>query len=187
MLTGDNERTARVIGEEVGVDEVHADLLPEEKVDAVSRLAADHGPVAMVGDGVNDAPALATAAVGVAMGAAGTDTAIETADVALMSDDLARVPYLVDLSRRTSRVIRQNVWSSLAVKAVLAIGAPLGVVSVIHAIVVGDMGMSLGVTGNAMRLANVTPETPIVADEAEDAGDASGADEGRASRAVSSN
>jgi Cd2+/Zn2+-exporting ATPase len=165
MLTGDNERTAGVIGEAVGVDEVRADLLPEEKVDAVSELAAAHGPVAMVGDGVNDAPALATASVGVAMGAAGTDTAIETADVALMSDDLVRLPYLVDLSRRTSRVIRQNVWSSLAVKAVLAVGAPLGVVSVITAIVVGDMGMSLGVTGNAMRLADVTPETPELADD----------------------
>jgi Cd2+/Zn2+-exporting ATPase len=81
-----------------------------------------------------------------------------------MSDDLARIPYLVELSRRTSSVIRQNVWSSLAVKAVLAAGAPLGLVSVIHAIVVGDMGMSLGVTGNAMRLANVTPESPTVAE-----------------------
>ena len=164
MLTGDNERTARVIGEQVGVDEVHADLLPEGKVEVLSGLVDKHGPVAMVGDGVNDAPALATASVGVAMGAAGTDTAIETADVALMSDDLARIPYLVELSRRTSSVIRQNVWSSLAVKAVLAAGAPLGLVSVIHAIVVGDMGMSLGVTGNAMRLANVTPESPTVAE-----------------------
>jgi Cd2+/Zn2+-exporting ATPase len=180
MLTGDNERTAGVIGEAVGVDEVYADLLPEEKVDVVSRLATDHGPVAMVGDGVNDAPALATAAVGVAMGAAGTDTAIETADVALMSDDLARVPYLVALSRRTSRVIRQNVWSSLTVKAALAVGAPLGVVSVIHAIVVGDMGMSLGVTGNAMRLANVTPETPTVGDTDSGVGiDAEGTADGR--------
>jgi Cd2+/Zn2+-exporting ATPase len=97
------------------------------------------------------------------MGAAGTDTAIETADVALMTDDLARVPYLVTLSRRTSRVIRQNVWSSLAVKAVLAVGAPLGLVSVIHAIVVGDMGMSLGVTGNAMRLAGIEPAEPDAA------------------------
>jgi Cd2+/Zn2+-exporting ATPase len=170
MLTGDNARTARVIAEAVGVDEVHADLLPEEKVDAVSRLADEHGTVAMVGDGVNDAPALAASTVGVAMGAAGTDTAIETADVALMTDDLARVPYLVTLSRRTGRVIRQNVWSSLAVKAVLAVGAPLGLVSVIHAIVVGDMGMSLGVTGNAMRLADVTPETPDLVDDDADGG-----------------
>jgi Cd2+/Zn2+-exporting ATPase len=159
MVTGDNERTARVIADRVGIDEVHAEVLPEQKVEVVERLREEYDGVAMVGDGVNDAPALATATVGIAMGAAGTDTALETADVALMADDLARLPYLFDLSRRATGVIRQNVWSSLAVKAVLAVGAPLGLVSVIHAIVIGDMGMSLTVTGNAMRLANVTPET----------------------------
>jgi len=159
MVTGDNERTARVIADRVGIDEVHAEVLPEQKVEVVERLREEYDGVAMVGDGVNDAPALATATVGVAMGAAGTDTALETADVALMADDLTRLPYLFDLSRRATGVIRQNVWSSLAVKAVLAVGAPLGLVSVIHAIVIGDMGMSLTVTGNAMRLANVTPAT----------------------------
>jgi Cd2+/Zn2+-exporting ATPase len=158
MLTGDNERTARVIGDRIGVDEVRADLLPEEKVDAVGELEAA-GTVAMVGDGVNDAPALAAASVGIAMGAAGTDTALETADVALLSDDLTRLPYLVTLSRRTTAIIKQNVWSSLAVKAVLAVAAPLGLISVAVAIVVGDMGMSLGVTTNALRLAGVDPET----------------------------
>ncbi|WP_129112617.1 heavy metal translocating P-type ATPase [Halegenticoccus tardaugens] len=167
MLTGDNERTARVIGERVGVDAVNADLLPEEKVAAVERLREECGTVAMVGDGVNDAPALATASVGIAMGAAGTDTALETADVALMGDDLSKLPYLYALSRKANGVIRQNVWSSLGVKAVLAIGAPLGFVSVIHAVVIGDMGMSLGVTGNAMRLAGVSPDgdAPTAADE----------------------
>ncbi|MFB6130594.1 MAG: heavy metal translocating P-type ATPase, partial [Salinigranum sp.] len=160
MLTGDNARTARVIGDRVGVDEVRADLLPEEKVAAIERLAGDGGAVAMVGDGVNDAPALATATVGVAMGAAGTDSAIETADVALLSDDLTRLPYLIDLSRKARGTIRQNVWGSLAVKAILAVGAPLGLVSVLVAIVVGDMGMSLTVTGNAMRLANESPDHP---------------------------
>jgi len=173
MLTGDNERTARAIAAQVGIDEVYADLLPEEKVEAVREMVeasasagADArlpwnrsaGGVAMVGDGVNDAPALATATVGVAMGAAGTDTAIETADVALMGDDLTRLPYLVTLSRRANRVIETNVWSSLGVKAILAAGAPFGLVSVVHAVVIGDMGMSLAVTGNAMRLANVSPE-----------------------------
>ncbi|MEF8857292.1 MAG: cation-translocating P-type ATPase, partial [Haloplanus sp.] len=172
MLTGDNERTARAIATQVGIDEVHADLLPGEKVEAVREMvdAADGnsdarlpwnrtaGGVAMVGDGVNDAPALAAATVGVAMGAAGTDTAIETADVALMADDLTRLPYLVALSRRANRVIETSVWSSLAVKAALAAAAPFGLVSVVHAVVIGDMGMSLAVTGNAMRLANVTPE-----------------------------
>ncbi|SEO94237.1 Cd2+/Zn2+-exporting ATPase [Halogranum amylolyticum] len=160
MLTGDNERTAQAIAQQVGVDEVRADLLPEQKVEVVERLRKQYdGGVAMVGDGVNDAPALATATVGIAMGAAGTDTALETADVALMADDLTRMPYLYDLASQANSVIRQNIWASLAVKAVLAVGAPLGLVSVIVAVVVGDMGMSLGVTGNAMRLAGVSPES----------------------------
>ncbi|WP_137286420.1 heavy metal translocating P-type ATPase [Halorussus salinisoli] len=158
MLTGDNEGTARAVAEEVGVDEYRAELLPEGKVEAVEELTDRHGTVAMVGDGVNDAPALAAATVGVAMGAAGTDTAIETADIALLGDDLRKVPYLYRLSRKANGVIRQNIWASLAVKAVLAVGAPLGLVSVAMAIIVGDMGMSLGVTGNAMRLARVEPE-----------------------------
>ncbi|RQG99648.1 heavy metal translocating P-type ATPase [Natrarchaeobius oligotrophus] len=166
MLTGDNEGTARAIANEVGIDEYHAELLPEEKLEWIDRLESEDSDgdeparVAMVGDGINDAPALATASVGIAMGAAGTDTALETADVALMADDLSRLPYLYELSDKANGVIRQNVWSSLAVKAVLALGAPVGIVTVIHAVVVGDMGMSLGVTGNAMRLANVEPETP---------------------------
>ena len=160
MLTGDNERTARVIGEQVGVDEVRAGLLPEKKVEAMEELTADGKTAAMVGDGVNDAPALAVATVGVAMGAAGTDTALETADVALMGDDLTRLPYLYDLSGKANGVIRGNIWSSLGVKMLLALGAIPGVVQVVHAVVIGDMGMSLAVTGNAMRLANVEPETP---------------------------
>ena len=161
MLTGDNERTARAIGREVGVDEVRADRLPEEKLDAVQELQEHHeGGVAMVGDGINDAPALATASVGIAMGAAGTDAALETADIALMADDLSRLPYLYELSTAAGGVIRQNIWSSLGVKAVLAVGAPFGYVTVLMAIVIGDMGMSLGVTGNAMRLAGVEPDKP---------------------------
>jgi len=158
MLTGDNEGTARAIAERVGVDEYRAELLPDEKVDAVEALRAEYGDVAMVGDGINDAPALATADVGVAMGAAGTDTALETADIALMGDDIGKLPYLYALSHGANGVIRQNVWSSLAVKAVLALGVPLGLVSVALAVVVGDMGMSLSVTGNAMRLARIDPE-----------------------------
>lgn len=156
MVTGDNERTAKAVGEAVGIDDIRADLMPEEKVAAVESLETD-GTVAMVGDGVNDAPALATATVGIAMGAAGTDTAIETADVALLGDDLSRLPYLLELSQRANRVIRQNIWSSLGVKAVLAIGVPLQIVGVAIAVLVGDAGMTIGVTGNAMRLANVRP------------------------------
>ncbi|GGL40404.1 cadmium-transporting ATPase [Halarchaeum grantii] len=158
MLTGDNERTARAIAEEVGVDEFRAELLPDEKVEAIQDLDGEYDGVAMVGDGVNDAPALATATVGVAMGAAGTDTALETADIALMSDDLARLPYLYELSHDANGVIRQNVWTSLGAKAALALAVPFGLVPIWAAVLVGDAGMTLGVTGNAMRLSRITPE-----------------------------
>ncbi len=158
MLTGDTERTARAVASEVGVDEVRAELMPEEKVEAVRELDESYDGVAMVGDGVNDAPALATATVGVAMGAAGTDTAIETADVALLSDDLSRLPYLYDLAARADGVIRQNVWASLGAKAALAAGVPFGLVPIWLAVLAGDAGMTVGVTGNAMRLSRVSPE-----------------------------
>ena len=159
MLTGDNERTARAIATEVGIDDFRAELLPEEKVEAIRELDESYeGGVAMVGDGVNDAPALATASVGVAMGAAGTDTALETADIALMGDDLTRLPYLYELSHTANDVIQQNIWVSLAAKAVLAIGVPFGLVPIWAAVLVGDAGMTLGVTGNAMRLSRLTPD-----------------------------
>jgi len=158
MLTGDNEGTARAIAERVGVDGYRAELLPDEKVGAVEELKREHGVVAMVGDGVNDAPSLAAADVGVAMGAAGTDTALETADVALMGDDITRLPYLYDLSRRANSVIRQNIFFSLGAKLALAAGVPLGLVGVAAAVLVGDVGMTVGVTGNAMRLSGVEPE-----------------------------
>ena len=158
MLTGDNEGTARAIAEEVGVHEFRAELLPEQKVETIETLRDEYGSVAMVGDGINDAPALATATVGVAMGAAGTDTALETADIALMGDDLSKLPYLYALSNKANGVIRENIWASLGAKALLAVGVPLGYVSVAVAVVVGDMGMSLGVTGNAMRLSRLRPD-----------------------------
>ena len=158
MLTGDNEGTARAIAEQVGVDEYRAELLPDEKVDAIEELQAEYGDVAMVGDGINDAPALAVADIGIAMGAAGTDTALETADIALMGDEIGKLPYLYRLSGKANGVIRQSIWGSLGVKALLALGVPLGYVSVALAVVVGDMGMSLSVTGNAMRLSRVKPE-----------------------------
>jgi len=158
MLTGDNEGTAKAIAEQVGVEDYRAELLPDEKVEAVEELTAEHGTVAMVGDGINDAPAMATASVGVAMGAAGTDTAIETADIALMADDLSKLPYLYNLSKRANGVIRQNIWGSLGAKAILAIGVPFGLVSVVLAVLVGDVGMTVSVTGNAMRLSRITPD-----------------------------
>jgi len=156
MLTGDNEGAARAVAEETGVDDYHASLLPDEKTEAVEALR-DEGVVMMVGDGVNDAPALTAADVGVAMGAAGTDAALETADVALMGDDLSKLPYLLRLSRKSNGVIRQNIYASLGVKFVLAAGVPFGYVTVVAAVLVGDMGMTLGVTGNAMRLTRERP------------------------------
>ena len=159
MLTGDNEVTARAVGEMAGVDEVRAELLPEDKAETVAALDEEFGGVMMVGDGVNDAPALATATVGVAMGAAGTDTAVESADVALMGDELSKLPYLYALSGKANGVIRENIWASIGVKALLAVGVPFGLVNVAIAVVVGDMGMSLGVTTNALRLARLKPDS----------------------------
>jgi Cd2+/Zn2+-exporting ATPase len=158
MLTGDNEVTARAVGETAGVDDVRAELLPEEKAETVATLDEEFGGVMMVGDGVNDAPALATATVGVAMGAAGTDTAVESADVALMGDELSKLPYLYALSGKANGVIRENIWASIGVKASLAVGVPFGLVNVAVAVVVGDMGTSLGVTTNALRLARIKPD-----------------------------
>jgi Zn2+/Cd2+-exporting ATPase len=152
MLTGDNPDAARAVAAQTGVDEVAAGLLPADKIDAVRRLRASHGDVAMVGDGVNDAPALAAATLGVAMGAAGTDAALQTADVALMGDDLSTLPEIVALARRTRRIIRQNIVLSIAIKAVFLVLAPLGLTTLWLA-VFADMGTSLLVTANGLRLA----------------------------------
>ena len=160
MLTGDNEATARAVGKEAGVDDVRAGLLPEEKVAAVEALVAEFGTVAMVGDGVNDAPALARASLGVAMGAAGTDAAIETADIALMSDDLGRLPWLIRHSRRTMAVIRQNVAFSLAVKAVFVVLTFAGYSS-LWAAIAADTGASLLVIFNGLRLLGPNPKLGV--------------------------
>ena len=151
MLTGDNPETARAVAAEAGVTDVRAGLLPAQKVAAVAELRDRAGAVAMVGDGVNDAPALAAATLGVAMGAAGTDAALETADIALMGDDLSAVPDTIRLARRTTRVIWQNIVFSIVVKAIFLVLAPLGLVSLWLA-VFADMGTSLLVTANGLRL-----------------------------------
>ncbi|HBL31606.1 MAG TPA: heavy metal translocating P-type ATPase [Acidobacteria bacterium] len=151
MLTGDNRGTAEAIGKETGIDEVQAELLPAEKVAAIDQLVARYGQVAMIGDGVNDAPAMARATLSVAMGAAGSDAAIETADVALMSDDLSKLPWLIRHSRRTLRVIRQNIGFSLAVKAVFVVLTFAGYAS-LWAAIAADMGASLLVVFNGLRL-----------------------------------
>ncbi len=151
MLTGDNHGTAEAVAREAGVDDVRAELLPADKVAAVEELVARYGRVAMVGDGVNDAPAMARATLGIAMGAAGSDAAIETADVALMSDDLAKVPWLIAHSRRALAVIRQNIVLSLAVKATFVALTFAGHASLWGAIA-ADMGASLLVIFNGLRL-----------------------------------
>jgi Cd2+/Zn2+-exporting ATPase len=151
MLTGDNRGTAQVIARQVGIDEFEAEVLPEQKVQAVERLLARHGTVAMIGDGVNDAPALARATLGIAMGAIGSDAAIETADVALMSDDLTTLPWLFRHARRTLSIIRQNITFSLGVKALFAALTLWGWSSMWGAIA-ADAGASLLVVMNGLRL-----------------------------------
>lgn len=151
MLTGDNARTAHAIACEVGIDEVYADLTPEDKVTKVRALAQRYGHVAMVGDGVNDAPALAEATVGVAMGAAGTDVALETADVALMADDLEKLVYALQLARRTQSVVRQNLALSALVIGTLVVGAIAGVFSLPIAVLGHEISEFI-VIGSGLRM-----------------------------------
>jgi Cd2+/Zn2+-exporting ATPase len=150
-LTGDHQPAAQALGRTLGLDTVRADLLPEDKVSAVRELRARYGALAMVGDGVNDAPALATADVGIAMGAAGADAALETADVALMSDELVKIPYAIRLSRATSRNIRMNIAFSLVLKAAF-LGMAVAGTATLWMAVVADTGASLIVVANALRL-----------------------------------
>ena len=154
MLTGDNQRTAEAIGQEVGVTDIRADLLPEDKLNFMKELRERYSSVAMVGDGVNDAPALAASTVGVAMGGAGTDTALETADIALMSDDLSKLPFTIKLSRRALRTIKQNITFSLVVKAIALLLVIPGWLTLWIAIF-ADMGATLIVTLNSLRLLKV--------------------------------
>lgn len=155
MITGDNQRTAKAIAEEVGVNEHHAQLLPEDKVKIIEKLTSKFGSIAMVGDGVNDAPSLAVASVGIAMGAIGSDVALETADIALMEDDLSKISYLIYLAKKTSQVVRQNVCASIIIKGSFAILALLGMINLWIAVAIGDMGLSLAVIINALRLTKI--------------------------------
>ena len=151
MLTGDNDRVGQAVGAAVGLDEVRAGLLPEDKVKAVDDLVHEFRYVAMVGDGVNDAPAMARATVGIAMGGAGTDVALETADVALMADDLSRLPFAVELSRAARRVIHQNLFVSLGVVAVLIPATLLGWAGIGWAVSIHE-GSTVVIVMNALRL-----------------------------------
>lgn len=152
MLTGDNKETAGAIAGQLGIEHFHAGLLPEEKLAEVKKLKQEYGNVMMVGDGINDAPALAAADVGVAMGAIGSDVAIETADVAIMKDDLAKIPFLIKLGRKTSMVVKENIVSSILIKGSVGVLALFGIISLWLAVAVGDMGLSLLVILNALRI-----------------------------------
>lgn len=158
MLTGDNSPVAESIAKLTGLDEVQANLLPADKVTAIEQLVSRHGLVAMVGDGVNDAPAMARASLGIAMGAAGSDAALETADIALMSDDLSRLPWLVKHSRRTLQIIRMNIVIALGIKLFFVALTVLGFASLWGAIA-ADMGASLLVILNGLRL--LKPQPPV--------------------------
>jgi Cd2+/Zn2+-exporting ATPase len=151
MLSGDNQRTATAIAQKAGIDEAHGDLLPDQKIERVKAMLSEWQYVGMIGDGVNDAPAMAAASVGIAMGGAGTDTAIETADMALMQDDLSKVAEAIALGRRTLHIIQFNIAFALVLKAVFLVLALLGHASLWLAIL-ADTGATLLVIANALRL-----------------------------------
>lgn len=151
MLTGDNEKVAKAVAESVGISDVRAGLLPEEKLQVIDELMRQHGQVAMVGDGVNDAPAMARATLGIAMGGAGTDVALETADVALMADDLSRLPFAIALSRASHNIIQQNLWAAFGVVALLIPATLFGWASMGIAVLIHE-GATVLVVINALRL-----------------------------------
>lgn len=156
MLTGDNHATAQAIAQKIGVDDFRAELMPEDKVKAVKELRQKYGKIAMVGDGINDAPALATSNLGIAMGVAGTDAALETADIALMADDLMKLPFTVRLSRATLRNIKQNIWFSNTINIITMILIVPGYASLL-VVALADVLAAVLVVLNAMRLIRINP------------------------------
>jgi Cd2+/Zn2+-exporting ATPase len=151
MLSGDNEPTAKVIAAQVGINEVRAELMPNDKVTAIEELVKKYDNVAMIGDGINDSPALARANLGIAMGGIGSDAAIETADIALMGDDISQIPWLIAHSRRALGIIQQNIIFSLVVKALFVVLTVMGHAS-LWAAIAADTGASLLVIFNGLRL-----------------------------------
>ncbi len=162
MLTGDNRRAAEAIGRQAGVDEVHAELLPADKVRIAKQLQEQYGDTAVVGDGVNDAPALAAATVGIAMGAAGSDVALETADVVLMADDLMKLPYAIALGRQATRVVKQNLTFALSVIVILILSTFVGVIGLPLG-VIGHEGSTVIVVLNGLRLLGYKPRLDVSA------------------------
>jgi Cd2+/Zn2+-exporting ATPase len=154
MLTGDNRGTAEAVGDEVGIKEIYAELLPEQKVEAIRTMKSESGSVVMVGDGINDAPALASSTIGIAMGAAGSDIALETADIALMSDEPAKIPWAYRLSKKAYGIITANIALAITIKAIFVILAVMGLATLWMA-VFADMGVSLMVIINGMRALSV--------------------------------
>ena len=155
MLTGDNKLAAKGVADEIGIDYVYSNLMPEDKLNILDTIRNKFGDVAMVGDGINDAPALARANIGIAMGAAGSDVAIETADVALMQDDISKLPYLFSLSRKTMTIIKQNITVAIAVKLLCVILAILGIITLMMSVGFGDLGLTLLVILNSFRIGMV--------------------------------
>ncbi|MDO5859481.1 cation-translocating P-type ATPase [Methanobrevibacter sp.] len=155
MLTGDNKIAAKSVASQIGIDYVYSNLMPEDKLNILDTIRNKFGDVAMVGDGINDAPALARANIGIAMGAAGSDVAIETADVALMQDDISKLPYLFALSRKTMRIIKENISVAIAVKLLCVVLAVLGIITLMMSVGFGDLGLTLLVILNSFRIGMV--------------------------------
>ena len=155
MLTGDNKLAAKSVADEIGIDYVYSNLMPEDKLNILDTIRNKFGDVAMVGDGINDAPALARSNIGIAMGAAGSDVAIETADVALMQDDISKLPYLFALSRKTMGIIKQNITIAILVKLLCVILAIMGIITLMMSVGFGDLGLTIFVILNAFRIGMV--------------------------------